>query len=900
MAADSLNPAAMALSGLIGPTSAQAVHCVHCNERVPPGLVDHSPNARQFCCNGCRMANEMISACGLDKYYELLKRNEQAEGRSARSVVARSSAGRYAEFDDEAFARLYVRDAGGGLQTAELYVESVHCSACLWLLEKLPRVAPGVAESRLDMHRKVVRITWDPKIIRLSRVARTLDSLGYPPHPVRHAADGHIRRLEDRRRLVRLGIAGACAGNIMLLAFALYAGLFDGIDRSSEQLFRWLSLAITTVSLAWPGREFFRGAWASIRTRTLQLDLPIALGLGAGYLWSVIRTIDGALGQTVHAGSDIYFDSLGMLVFALLAGRYVQQRQQRWAADSVELLFSLTPTSARLVSSDAQGREIIADVSIETLTPGHIVEIRPGECLPGDGVVHSGESELDQSILTGESLPVAVRPGASVCAGAINRTGTLRVRVQSVGADTRIGKLMRVVEGCLHRRAPIVQLADRMAGWFLVAMLLLAAGTIIGWWHISPSKAIEHGVALLIVSCPCGLGLATPLAMTVALGRAARAGILIKGADALQSLAPTRHAGHRGTIVLDKTGTLTQGRLSVAYFEGPEDLKPLVAEVESHSTHPIAAALVRDLGGAEAVALSEHRQADSAGKDARARIGGGVHGSVAGTEVHVGSIRFMTDSGVPVPDAIAARCQVLASKGFTPVLARAHDGKSAEGGGEAPAWAVIALGDELHADAEASLRRLSREGWRIQILSGDHPALVAAVAERLGVPAADARGGASPEEKLARIEQLRATETGPIIMVGDGVNDAAALAAATVGVAVRGLGQATSEASLAAAMVHTTRPGLTPIVHLLSGSRRTMLVVKRNLGVSIAYNVLACALAIAGVATPLAAAIIMPVSSLTVLALSFDVWNRRSRQRTSRSVEYSATTPGAKGALACR
>lgn len=799
---------------LAPPIASHGPHsCAHCGLPVPPGLLDRARHL-QFCCHGCETAYSVIHGCGLDAYYRLRKSSE------ASAAPARGTGGRYAEFDDPAFRKMYCSPASQGLLTTELVLEGIHCSACVWLLERLPSVLPGVVDARLDIRRSLIRITWLEAELPLSRIARTLDSLGYAPHPARNVSARDVRRLDDRRMLIRLGVAGACAGNVMLLALALYAGMFDAMEAQYRELFRWLSMGISLVALVWPGSVFFRGAWSAIRTRTPHLDLPIAMGLGAGLVWGVMNTIRGT--------GEIYFDSLSVLVFALLAGRLVQHRQQRWAADSVELLFSLTPTSCRVIRAG-----VVTHSPIEAVAPGDEVEVLAGDSIPVDGAVAHGISSIDQSLLTGESRPVAVSPGDSVSAGAVNLSARLVVRVEATGEHTRVGRLMRMVEEATRRRAPIVLLADRLAVWFVAVMLVLAAITVAAWWHISPSQAIDHAAALLIVTCPCGLGLATPLAVTVAVGRAARRGMLIKGGDAIQSL------GGRGRILLDKTGTITQGRTALVRWHGPAWIKPLVSAVESTSSHPIARALVAGCGPATLAAANVRSQPR------------GLEGEVDDRELLVGSAAFVRE--LTGSSALVEVEHEMADAGLTPVLI-AIDGRIR---------AAAGLGDPIREDARAAVDALRSMGWSVGVLSGDHPRVVAAVGRQLGIDPADLRGGASPEDKLATVTE--ACASGTLVMVGDGVNDAAALAAATVGIAVHG----GAEASLAAADVYLNRPGLSPIAEMVRGSRRTMDVIRTNFAISIVYNVIAAGLCMSGLINPLLAAIIMPASSLTVLSLSF-------------------------------
>jgi P-type Cu2+ transporter len=793
--------------------------CAHCGLPVPPR--ERRDGELQFCCSGCQTVYSVINSCGLDGYYKLRRATEEA------GAPALATGRGYVEFDDPVFQRLYIRPAHDGLVETELVLEGLHCAACVWLVEKLPQIIPGVLESRLDYRRATVQITWDPMQATLSRIAQALDSLGYPPHPARDVSTRELRKLEDRRFLVRIAVAGAAMGNVMLLGMALYSGEFAFMAAEYEVFFRWLSMLIGIVSLAWPGSIFFKGAWAALRTRTLHLDLPIALGLGAGGLWGAFNVVRGS--------GDIYFDSLTGLVFFLLCARWVQHRQQRRAADSVELLYSLTPTSARRVEGDPP---VVREVAVESLIPGDIVEVRAGDSVPVDGIIIQGSSSLDQSLLSGESLPVSVIEGDAAHAGSVNLTAAIRVRVCTTGVETRVGRLMRLVSDCAARRAPLVQMADRLAGWFVAALVTLAALTAMIWWRTSPEFALDNAIALLIVACPCGLGLATPLAMSVAIGRAARREILVKGGDALERLS------RPGTIYLDKTGTITAGQTRLVRWSGDQAAQPLVAALEAQSSHPIARALVQAI---------DPNPLFGPATDVQQTTGGGIAGAVAGQAVTVGSPTFIMERFGPLPGALQREVQQAAAEALTPIIV-AVEGRPV---------AVAALGDPIRDDSAEVIRNLQRLGWTVGILSGDHPAVVSAVGRALGLPETACRGGISPEQKLAIVTE--AMRDGPVVMVGDGVNDAAALAAATVGIAVQG----GAEASLAAADVYLNRPGLGPILELLDAARRTVRTIRRNIMVSIGYNVLAASLAMTGFITPILGAIMMPISSFTVLTVSF-------------------------------
>lgn len=815
------------------------VGCAHCGLPVPAGLVVADAK-EQFCCHGCKTVFEVLHSCGLEQYYRLRQAAESSGDTSSGPALATGR--RFGEFDDPAFQNLYVRSLGEHVASVELFLQGVHCAACVWLVEKLPQVAPGVLEASLDLPRSLVRVVWDTRRISLSRVAQTLDSLGYPPHPAREASTRDIRRKEERRFIARIAIAGACAGNTMLLALALYSGWSGGLAPELAAFFRWLSMGIGLLALAWPGSLFFRGAWAALRTRTPHLDLPIALGLGVGALAGSINVIFNL--------GEIYFDSLTVLVFLLLVGRWIQYRQQRGATDALELLFSLTPTSARRVEASGE----VIEISIEAVSKDDLLEVIAGASVPVDGVVHAGESLIDQSLLTGEPVPVAVKRGDRVAAGTTNVSGRLMVRTEAAGSETRVGRLMALVEQCARRRPAIVRFTDRIAGWFVGVVLILAAATLGLWLPRNPLLAVDHATALLIVTCPCALGLATPLAVTVAIGRAARRRVLVKGGDALEQLA------HPVTIVLDKTGTLTQGRMKLQQWAGDVSIQAAVVAIERQVNHPIARAFVEELrsdaANCEVPTVEKLEQV----------LGGGVRARVSGREFAIGSPEFVGSGARGNADRLIAAEREFAAAGHTPVRI-ACDG----------AWlASAAFGDALRDDAARSVRTLQNAGWAVRVLSGDQAAVVQNVARQVGIPTDLAQGGATPEDKLAAIQNLR--KAGPVVMVGDGVNDAAALTAANVGIAVHG----GAEASLAAADVYLNTPGLTPIVDLTRAAAGMMRTIRVALAASLGYNAFAAALAITGIINPLIAAILMPISSFTVVALAFSQRPVRKRIRSEK------------------
>jgi Cu2+-exporting ATPase len=766
----------------------------------------------------------MILAAGLAEYYALRSRFA-AEERVPRPLDRTAS--NYADFDTPSFAHKHCAELGPGLTRVELYLESVHCAACLWLVEKLPTLLAGVRSARLDLARKVLTLDWEPQRIALSDVARHLDRLGYPARPYTDLVVQAARRSEERRLLMRLGVAGAIAGNVMLLSFALYSGAFEGMAPEFERFFETITLLLVVPSVTYCAAEFYRGAWGSLRARTPHMDLPVSVGILAAALWGAVNVVRGS--------GDLYFDTVTTLVFLLLSGRYLELRQQNAARNAMERAESLTPGRARKLGVAGD----YAEVPVEDVRPGDLVEVLCGETLPVDGIVRSGVSELDTRVLTGESLPVSVGPGSQAFAGSTNLTGRLCLVSGSSGSDTRVARLMREVERARRARPRVLRLVDRLAGVFVVTVLLLAALTFAIWLRGGIEQAVEHATALLIVACPCALGMATPLAVSSTLARAAQHRILIKGGDVLERLCEP------ALIIFDKTGTLTSGKLRLCAWAGARSARPLLLALEAHSAHPIARAVCRALSAEAAPELEDLTEVP----------GGGVHARLGERSVAAGSPAWVLRLGVEMPGWARRAVARQTTKGRTPVALL--DGASVT--------ALAFFEDQVVPGAARTLGELRRLGHRLVLLSGDHPSVTRQVAHELGRAAGVANlfeevlGAASPEDKAAYVRKHKAK--GRTIVVGDGVNDAAALAEADVGVAVKG----GAEASLLAADVFLGGEGVEQLPSLFAGARLTLSTIRRGIVISLVYNVLGVGLAISGTLSPLIAAILMPFSSLSVV-----------------------------------
>lgn len=786
-------------------------------------------DTEQFCCSGCRQVYTLVREWGFDQYYRLVHQQQGA------LEPARVSGRNFEDFDDAQLQDLASETLSAERRRTRLYLEGVHCAACVWLVEKLPAVLAGVDDVRLNYGSAVADVTWRPGQTRLSTIGRALDRLGYTPHVHQASRLQDARRAEDRAALARLGVAAACAMNLMFMSGALYAGDASGMAAQYQAFFRWFSLLVAVPVMTFSARPFFQTALAGLRAGIVHIDLPIAVGLSIGVLASAWNVV------TSHG--PLWFDSLAMLTTALLAARQLQRSAQRAAIERADSLRGVAFLEfARRVEGDGPDAASI-EVPLSALVPGDRVEVRSGELVPVDGVVLVGQSSLDNAVITGESVPVGVTAGDLVHAGATNLGARLLVRVDAAGASTRVGALLAVVQEALAQKPALLQRTDALARRFVKTLLAVAVAAVaVAWWQQHLDIGITRVVALLVVSCPCALGLSVPLAMSVSLMRAARAGIFIKHSDAIDRLQQVQ------MVILDKTGTLTEGHAAVARWHGSDLARELARALEAQSSHRVARAFQHESGPA----LHLVRQVDEV-----VEVPGlGISGRLDGQAVRVGSRAYLDAVGVTVPGEFDAAASLMLADGLSPVLVAVNG----------TVTGVAGIGDSLRPDAHDTVERLRARGIHVLIASGDHPDVVARIGAELGLPAADAHGGLTPEAKRDLVASLVAARrgAGSVVMVGDGVNDAAALALADVGVAVQGgMG-----ATIVAADLVLTREGVRPLLDIMDGARRLRGVIRRNIGFSLVYNVGASSLALAGFVGPLLAAVLMPLSSLIVVLSS--------------------------------
>lgn len=805
------------------------VACSHCGLPVAGPLTgSRESDGAAFCCLGCRVAYHAIQGAGFDDtYYRMRRLAGAASGKPARAT---SAALTLQYLDSPGFVEDHGTVLDDGMCEVSLHVDGMHCAACSWLVEQVVNREGGIEGVDVDLPRTALRLRYDPDALSLASLARRLQSFGYALQPRAATRD---KSATSRSLLVRTGVSWAIAGNIMLLAFAFYSGLDLAQHPALASAGRWASFVLAIGSLTVGGVVFFRRAYASLAMAIrhqnlfrLHMDVPISLGIIVGFSHSAWNTFRGS--------GEVWFDSIAVLIAALLTARWLQTRGQQRAAEASDRLFSVIPRVARRL--DADGKEEV--VRVDTIRPGDMIRVEVGESCPVDGRIVSGRSHFNESVLTGESRPVAREAGHDASAGTINLGSTVVVRSNTAGDDSQVGRMLRWLENNRQRDAHVVQMADRLAGWFVLGIIVVAAATGLVGASAFPGDVVNRVVALLVIACPCALGMATPLAMVTARGRAARHGTLVKDDAAIETLAAV------DVVVFDKTGTVTSGELVLEELAGDKSALPLAAAVETESRHPIAAA-IRDLdkdgsAGAGLVATSLEEV-----------WGAGVRGEVSGRLVAVGKPSWIR-ADARDPDQLLETAQLFARRGDTPV-AVAVDGS---------VRLVMAFGDPLRTDAKRSLGALREAGKRLMLLSGDHPDVVARVGAQLGFAPDEVQGGATPRDKERFVVELR--RAARVAMVGDGINDASAMRAADVGIA---LGTKNAPAVVAADVL-VNSDSVSAVDAMLDLAHNTRSVVRANLTFSLVYNVVGAAAAAAGFVTPLVAAVAMPISSLVVVSSS--------------------------------
>ncbi|MCP5437084.1 MAG: heavy metal translocating P-type ATPase [Chromatiaceae bacterium] len=814
-----------------GDASPVAESCFHCGLPLDPNFRESIPvsgRARSFCCHGCLAVARSIVDAGLEEYYE--HRREKAVTADVVPEIVR----KLGFYDHPSVQKSFVR-ATKDTREASLLLENIRCAACLWLNERVLRGLDGVIEVDLDYASHHARVRWDPARIKLSEILESILSIGYVAHPYDATRREELNRIQEKRSIERLIFAGVIGMMVMNFAIAGYVmGLGDETGELSlwVRIGRWTSLFATTTLLAYPGQEFFIGAWRDLRNRRLGMDVPIVLGLSFAYL--------GSLHTTWSQSGEVYYDSIAMFVFLVLLARRIELRGRVRAADALDRVGKILPRLATRLDADGEQEVLVTD-----LAPGDRVRVHPGEIVPADGRLIDGRSTFDESLLTGEPLPVARQPGDMLIGGTCNVDQTVILEVEKDTGDSTVAEIHRLLMRGMREAPRYAVLAQRAAAWFVAVVLLIAAVTATTWLLIDPALALPNTVSVLIVTCPCAFALATPVAAAIGVGRLADAGMLTVRSDAIEHLAQC------DTFAFDKTGTLTLGELRVEQIATFGNLDAaqamsLAAALEAHSEHPIGKAL-----------RAQHQGPVREVSDHLNRVGEGIQGTIDDTIWRIGKPAFA------LPAASLPRLQAdhptLMSSAYVVVALCDMDGNGA----------LFALSDQMRPGVQELLATLRDRGVRhIALLSGDSQESVQQFAQNLDFD--EALGDQKPSDKLTWIRR-RQGDGARVAMAGDGINDAPTLAAADVSVS---FAHATELAQVSSGLL-VLGNDLGVIGEMRVVAEKTRRIMRQNLGWAAAYNFLAVPAAALGMIAPWGAAIGMSLSSLLVVLNALRLRARR-------------------------
>lgn len=724
----------------------------------------------------------------------------------------------------------YTRRGADGASAMELVVDGIHCGGCIGRIERSLKAVKGITDVRLNFTNRRLTLTWIDPGFDPGEAIRLLERMGYHANPFRLQSNEKEEIAQSKFLLRCLAVAGFAAMNIMLLSVSVWSGNVTDITPETRDLFHWLSAAIALPAAAYAGQPFFRSAWNALRARHTNMDVPISIG--------ILLALGMSLYETIHHAEHAYFDSAVMLIFFLLCGRTLDQMMRRRTRAVAGNLAALKSDTAHRLADNGE----LVQVPSAALRAGDRILVRAGERIPADGIVTGGQASLDESLITGETTACTARSGRQVYAGSINLDGTLTVRVTAAGTDTFLDDIDRLLDKAVHARSRYVKLSDRIAGYYAPVVHLAAALTFAGWMLTGSSvhSAMIAAISVLIITCPCALALAIPAVQVVAASALFRSGVFLNAGDAIERLAEA------DVVVFDKTGTLTLPEPEVINAaEINTTTLALAARLALSSRHPLAGAVARQRRASQPIdAVTEEH-------------GRGVRAVLDGIEARLGSPDFCA---VEVPDALVARFPGAS------LIAFRHGAEQA----------VFAIHQALRPGAAETVRAMTQLGLDILILSGDRAKAVEPVSVALGV--SQWRAGLTPADKVAVIETLK-HEGSKVLMVGDGLNDAPSLAAASVSMSP------ISAADLSQAQADAVFLGqsLAPVLSTIRAARRARAIMRQNLWLAIVYNTIAVPVAMAGLITPLIAAAAMSGSSILVTLNAM-------RARTPRTPEPARPT----------
>lgn len=786
--------------------------CFHCNEPVLTGdqfTTIINGQAQPMCCPGCQAVSQAIMDAGLSSYYQF-----RSEPGNRQTALVPEQLSQYSAYDLPEVQQDFVRKQGA-IDSTSLSIDGITCAACAWLIEHKLKPVAGITNVLVNSTTQRALVSWDSERIQLSEILQIISKIGYQAAPYQVDEQEKQSKADSRKFLLRLGLAGFATMQVMMFALALYTGYFTDLDVQFRDYFRWVSLIFAAPVVLYSAQPFYFSALRSVLSGKLNMDVSVSIAILGAYIASCIATMQG--------NGEVYFESVSMFTFFLLLGRYFEQAARQKASVSSSNLHKLVPLTAHLCHEGE-----ITEIAAKQLTIGDIILVKPGEVIAADAEVVTGQSSVNEAMLTGEQMPISKRVLDKVYAGTINIEQPIEVRVTALGQDQLVAEIIRLQELASNNKPTIALIADRLARYFSGTVLSIAAITYVVWSFVSPEDAFWITLSVLVATCPCALALATPTAVTCATAIFTKLGVIPRKPGIFEKLTKINH------VVFDKTGTLTCGQLSIGdvqTFAGYSSAQVLsiAAAIEQGSLHPIALAFSPFYDNQHQVETVEHH------------IGLGIRASMDQQQVSIGTAQFVSPDMLPI-SVKATQSQWIYLSIDNELIAK------------------IEMLDKLRVDSIATVNALKAANIKLSIASGDNSGHVEFLAHKIGI--SDVHSGLSPQDKLALVNRLQ--QDANVAMFGDGINDAPVLAGANLSVAM-GSGSAIAKNSADLILLGDHLSRFNDAIYV---AKQTQRIIHQNLLWAFAYNIIILPLAVTGHVAPYIAAIGMSVSSLIVVSNS--------------------------------
>ena len=796
------------------------VECSHCKLEFDESVMivkEEDGKKLYFCCKGCEGVYTLLNSQGLDSFYEKLGSNKLEPAKVNFSDLDR--------FDSEGFTKKYVRQTSDGFNEVSLIIEGIHCSACVWLNEKVLHQSEGVIEANINYTNNKAKVVWDSDVISLSKIVEIIRAIGYNAYPYdpKVQEEKALKLRNDYYSRILVGVFATM--NIMWIAIAQYTGFFTGMERSHKNILNVAEFVLATPTLFYSGWIFFRGAYYGLKNKFINMDVLVSAGALLAYIYSVYAMITET--------GEVYFDSVTMIITFVLVGKYLEILSKKRAVDTLDKIVGTMPTEVMVVSSDK--KELKAVESIEV---GNLIEVKPGEKIVIDGIITKGSALIDMSFLTGESEAILKRVGDEIVSGSIVVDSVIEYKASKVANDSMVNTINELLSDAITKKPKIEQLANQVSGYFSVTILAIAIVTFI-WWMIAGvgfEQSLITAISVIVIACPCALGLATPMATLVGISRLAKDGILFKEASRLETMAKAT------TLVVDKTGTITEGNPRVVKKEIFSDFdKSLIYTLAISSNHPISKAIANYI-------KDEYSVKELELKDVKETQAKGVMAKFEGKEILGGNLELLKSSGIEFNINSSNSLYIFAINGEV--------------------VAVFELKDVIKSGAKEFIKTIKESGLKVIMLTGDRESVAKEIAKEVGIN--EVKANLLPQDKANYIDKLH--ENGEVvIMVGDGINDSIALAKSDIAIAM-GSG---ADVALEVSDVVLLNNKLESLQKAFLISKRVFRAIKENLSFSLVYNIVVIPLAVAGFVNPLFAALAMSLSSLIVVGNSFRIYRSK-------------------------